>query len=216
MSGRFGADAVLPVGGDEPEDGGDEDEFDAEVEAVEDLLEAWVGVPAVTELHADVGEGKAPGPGAEKGIEVEAELGHAGDAGGEGDKGADDGEEASGNDGQAAVFLEEVLGAVEVVAAEEEEAAEALDGGAASPAADPVGGDGAEVAADGAGGRDQEEFRHARAEDVAGEGHDDLGGERDTGGFDGHEEGDSGEASGGDDGDDEGCDGGEDVLRHCV
>ena len=64
------------MGGDEPEDAGDENEFDAEVEAVEDGFEAGVGVPAVAELHADVGEGEAPGPGADEGVEVEAKLVH--------------------------------------------------------------------------------------------------------------------------------------------
>ncbi len=204
----FGADAVFPVGGDEPDDEGEEDEFYAEVEAVEDFLEAGVGVPTVAELHADVGEGEAPGPGAEKGVEVEAALGHAGDAGGKGDKGSDDGEETAEGDGAAAVLLKELLGAVEVVAAEEEEAAEALDGGSASPVADPIGRDGAEVAADGAGGGDEEELGGGGAEDKAGEGHDDFGGEGDAGGFDGHEQGDAGEAAGGDDADDEGGEGG--------
>ena len=47
---------------------------------------------------------------------MEAELGHFGDAGGEGDEGPDDGKEAGEEDGDAAVALEEVLGAVEVVA----------------------------------------------------------------------------------------------------
>ena len=41
----FFADAVFPVGDDEPEESDDENKFDCEVEAVEDLFEAWVGVP---------------------------------------------------------------------------------------------------------------------------------------------------------------------------
>jgi len=58
----FGADAVLPVGDYEPDEADDDDGFYAEVEAVEDLFEAGVGVPGGTELHADVGEGVAPRP----------------------------------------------------------------------------------------------------------------------------------------------------------
>ena len=59
---RFGADAVFPVGDDEPDDADEENSFDSEVKAVEDLFEAGIGVPAVAELHADPGEGVAPGP----------------------------------------------------------------------------------------------------------------------------------------------------------
>lgn len=42
---RLGADAVFPMGDDKPEEAGDEDEFDREVEAVKDLFEARIGVP---------------------------------------------------------------------------------------------------------------------------------------------------------------------------
>ncbi len=48
--------------------------FYAEMEAVEDLFEAGVGIPSGAQLHADVGEGVAPGPGADEGIDMEAEL----------------------------------------------------------------------------------------------------------------------------------------------
>src|ERR1700733_15867020 len=41
-SGCLCLDAVLPMGGDEPDDAGDEDEFDRQVEAMEDGLEARV------------------------------------------------------------------------------------------------------------------------------------------------------------------------------
>ncbi len=158
MTWRFlvGADAVAPVGPDEPDDGGDDEDFDAEVEAVEGGFEAGVGVPGLAELHADPGEDKAPGPGSEEGIEMEAELRHAGDAGGQGDEGADDGQEASEEDGDAAVLAEEVLGAGEVVGIEEDEAAPAGDEGAAAVCADPVSDEGAEIAAEGAGGGDAE------------------------------------------------------------
>ena len=50
--------------------------------------------------------------------------------------------------------------------------------------------------------------------EVAGEGHDDLGRERNAGRLDGHEESDAGVASGGDDGDDEGGECGDDFLGH--
>ena len=44
--GLFDADAVFPVGDDEPDKGGDDDQFDGEMEAVEDGFETWVGIPA--------------------------------------------------------------------------------------------------------------------------------------------------------------------------
>ena len=79
---RFSADAALPVGVDKPDDSCDEDQFDCEMKPVEDGLEAGVGVPVIAELHADVGKCIAPWPGADKCVKVEAELIHAGDAGG--------------------------------------------------------------------------------------------------------------------------------------
>ena len=109
------------------------------------------------ELHADVGERVAPGPGADEGVEVEAELVHLRDAGGKGDEGADDGQHAADEDGDGAEAVEEVIDAVEVVAAEEEIAAVALDHGAAAACADPVGGDGAEVRGQGCDGCEEDE-----------------------------------------------------------
>lgn len=47
VSGFFGADAILPVRVDEPDDSCEEDKFDDEMKAVEDLFEARVGLPAV-------------------------------------------------------------------------------------------------------------------------------------------------------------------------
>ena len=67
---------------EEPYDAGDENEFDAEVETMEDRLEAWVTLPSVAEFHADIGEDEAPGPRAEEGVEMKAELRHACDASG--------------------------------------------------------------------------------------------------------------------------------------
>src|SRR5207302_10204321 len=136
----------------------------------------------------------------------------SGYAGGKRDEGADHGQGSSDEDGETSIFFEEVFRAVEIVTAEEHEAAGAFDGGAASPGSEPVGGNGTEVTADGAGGGDPEEFELPGVDEVAGEGHDDLGGERDAGGFDAHEQGDAGVASGRDNGNDEGGQGGYDFL----
>ncbi len=40
----------------------------------DDLSRRRVGVPGCAELHAGPGEGVAPGPGADEGVDVEAEL----------------------------------------------------------------------------------------------------------------------------------------------
>jgi len=76
---------------------------------------------------------------------VEAELVHLRDAGGKGDEGANDGEHAADKDSDGAKAVEEMVDAVEVVAAEEKIAAVALDHGAASVGSDPIGGNGAKI-----------------------------------------------------------------------
>src|SRR5580698_9206123 len=90
----FGADAVLPVGDYEPDEADDDDGFYAEMEAVEDLFEARVGVPCCAELHTDVREGVAPGPGSNESVNVKAELVHLRNASRKRDEGADDGKHA--------------------------------------------------------------------------------------------------------------------------
>ena len=43
----FGANAILPMRVDEPDDTDEKDKFDREMEAVKDLFEARVGLPAI-------------------------------------------------------------------------------------------------------------------------------------------------------------------------
>jgi len=202
----LGADAVLPVRDDEPEEGGDDDDFDGEMEAVEDFFEVGVGVPGCAERHADVGENVAPGPGADEGVDVESQLVHLGDAGGKGDEGADDREHAADEDGDRAEAREEVIHAVEVVAAEEEIAAVAFDHRASAACADPVGGDGAEVGGEGSDGCEDDEVHLRVGEAPACERHDDFGGDGDAGGLDRHEENDRGVSASGNCGYEEGDD----------
>src|SRR6202167_1238904 len=97
---------------------------------------------------------------------------------------------------------------------EENEAAVASNEGATAPGAHPVGDGGTDVAAEGAGGGDQEKVEAAGVDQVAGEGHDDFGGEGDAGRLDRHEEGHARIAGGRDDGDDELGEGGEDSFAH--
>ena len=143
---------------------------------------------------------------------METKLRHSGYAGGKRDEGADHRQETSEENGETAIFLEKIFRAIEIVTAEEHEAAEALDGGAATPGAEPIGRDGTEIAADGAGGGHPKELELSGVDEIAGEGHDDLGGERDTGRFDAHEQGDACIATGGDNGNDEGGQGGYDFF----
>ena len=107
-----------------------------------------------------------------------------------------------------------MLGAVEVVAAEEDVFAEALDGGTAAPGTEPVGGDGAEVATDGSRGRYPEEIELAGMNEIPGEGHDDFGRQRNACRFNGHEERDAGVPTRGDDGDNEVGDVSQNLLGH--
>ena len=76
---------------------------------------------------------------------MELPLVHLCDACGKGDEGADDGQHAADEDGDGAEPVEEMVDAVEVVAAEEEIAAVALDHGASAARSDPIGGNRAEV-----------------------------------------------------------------------
>ena len=200
---RFSADAVLPMGSNEPGDADDEDEFDAEMEAVKDFLEAGIGVPGGAKAHADVSEGVAPGPGADEGVEVEAELVHPGNAGGKGNKGADNRKHAADEDGDGAEPVEEVIDQVKIAAAEKHVAAIALYHGPAAAGADPVGRNGAYVGGERGNGGKQDELGLGVSERVAGKRHDDLRRNGDAGRLNRHEEGDGGVAATGNKGDKE-------------
>jgi len=93
----------------EVDDSDDEGDDDDEIKAMQYVLEAGIGVPAVAEGCANVGEDVAPGPGADKGVKVKLAARHTGNSGGQGDEGAHDGEQASDEYGDAAVLLEEAL-----------------------------------------------------------------------------------------------------------
>src|SRR6202012_758464 len=102
-------------------------------------------------------------------IDMEAQLRHLCDPGGECDGGAHDGNKTSEEDGDAAVFVKEVLGAVEVVVVEQDEASVFGDEGSAAEGSDPVGDARAEVAADGSGKSYADQLQLAGVHEVAGE-----------------------------------------------
>src|SRR5277367_6108238 len=184
------------------------------MEAMEGSLEGRIGFPCLTELHSGVGKNKARGPRAEKGVDVEAKLVHAGDTGRQSDEGADDRQQATKEDCDRSVSSKEVIGTVEVAAVQQHEAAVFCDERTAAPGADPVGDKRSEVAAEGAGSGDSEEGEPTSMHEVTGEGHDDLRRQRDAGGFYGHEKGDADVSGGGDGDDDEVGEDGEDFLGH--
>ena len=103
------------MGPDKVGDSGEQNREDDAVEAVEPLLEAGVFVPLFAEAHADVSEGKAPWPGTDEGVNVEAQARHAGDSGGQSDKRANDGQKACEEDREGAPAGEEAVGEIEVV-----------------------------------------------------------------------------------------------------
>jgi len=137
---------------------------------------------------------------------MEAELVHLRDAGGEGDEGANDGQHATDEDRDGAEAGEKVVDAIEIVAAEEEEATVTLDHGPTAVCADPVGGDGAEVGGQGCDCREDDEIELRVRQSVAGEGHDDFRRYGDAGGLDRHEEDDTEVTAACDEGDEDGND----------
>src|SRR5882757_6937419 len=175
----------------EPDEADNKDQFDSEVEAMEDSLELRVGVPLRAELHADVGQRVAPGPGTNEGVDVEAELVHLRNTGGESDKGADDGKHASDQHSDGAEAGEEVIDKVEIAPTEEHPAAVALNHGASTTSTDPVGRDGTEVRGQRSNGRKDDELQLRRGKGVACEGHDDFRGDGNAGGLDCHEQDDT-------------------------
>ena len=175
------------MGSDEPNDAGNQNELDAEMEAVEDGLEAGVRVPLVAELHADVRQRVAPGPGAEEGVDVEAELVHLCYAGGKGDEGAHDGEHAADQHGDGPIACEEVIYEIEVALAKEHVAAVTLDHGASAAGAYPVGRNGAKVGGKRRDGGEDDEIELTVSEGIASERHDDFRRNGNAGRLDCHE-----------------------------
>src|SRR5205807_2843788 len=117
-----------------------------------------------------------------------------------------DGEHAADEHGNGAVAVEEAIDEIEIAPAEKEIAAVTLDHRAASACADPVGGDRAEIRGQGRDGREDDEIELHVGEGVAGERHDDFGGDGDAGRLDRHEEDDAGVTSAGDETDEDGYD----------
>src|ERR1039458_5903134 len=83
-----GAYAILPVRPEEPDNPAQQQDSYDRVELMEVLAER---APVLAELHAEVSQHETPGPRSEESIDVEFAARHAGDSGGQRDKGADHG-----------------------------------------------------------------------------------------------------------------------------
>src|SRR5947207_2360344 len=96
----FPSPAVFQMRPHVPNGAADDDSDDNAVETMHEGLEAGIGVPALSELLANIGESIAPGPGAQERIELELSLRHARDACGERDEGADHRQQPADDEGR--------------------------------------------------------------------------------------------------------------------
>src|SRR5208282_5069485 len=122
-----GAQAILPVRPEEPDDPAQQHDSDDRVELMEVLAER---APVLAEFHAEVSQRETPGPRPEESIDVEFAARHAGDAGGQRDKGADH--------GHVSPAHKEAVGPVEFTVAHQDPAAVTYDQRAPAVAADLI------------------------------------------------------------------------------
>src|SRR5579863_1707430 len=157
------------------------------MKAVKSLFETRIGVPLLSEFHADVGKHEAPRPRPDKGVGMKTKLRHAGDAGRKRDKCAHNGQKARDQYRHRAVLIEEIGHSMQVVMAHQDPTAIALDQRAAALCADPIGNDGTEIATEGSCGSSPYQVEAVQISQVAGERHDDLGWKGNAGRFNAHE-----------------------------
>src|ERR1700719_3057288 len=147
---------------------------------------------------------------------MKACAGHAGNSGGQSDEGADNGEHSGNDDCEITPADEEAVGPVQFAATHQDPAAIFFHQRAAPVTADLVSDQRSKVASDGSGGGCPEQFHCALVHQVAGEWHDQFGGRRNAGGFNGHQDGEAAVSGGGDYGFDEAKKNGENVFSHGV
>src|ERR1035441_4725193 len=114
-----GAQPILPVRPEEPDDPAQQQNSDDGVELMEVLAER---APVLAEFHAKVGQHETPGPRSEESIDVEFAARHAGDSGGQRDKGADHGQQARNEYGHVSPAQKEAVGPVEFTVAHQDPA----------------------------------------------------------------------------------------------
>ena len=197
----------------EPDDPGQQQDSDDRVEFMEVLAER---APVLAEFHAEVGQRETPGPRSEESIDVEFAARHAGDSGGQRDKCADHGQQARNEHGHISPALKEAVSPVQFAAAHQDPASVALDQRASAVAADFVGDERAQIASDRAGRRRPDQLHRAGIDEVAGEGHDQFGRQRNARGLNRHEQRDAGIAGRRHEGIDEDEKQGEDFFGHAI
>src|SRR5882762_2645125 len=121
-----GPNPVLPVRPHEPNDPGSESQTDNHVELVEVLPQ---GAPVLAQLHAKIGQGKAPRPGTEEGVDVEAAPRHARDARRQSDERADNRQQAGQENSGVTPAQKEAVGPVQFAPAEQDVATVFFDQG---------------------------------------------------------------------------------------
>ena len=181
---------MFPVPPDVPADPEDHRGDHDPVEAVQHLLEQGVAVPALAQFEPGIRQRIAPEPGAEEGINLELDLVHAGDARGQCYEGADDRQKPAHEHGDAAEALEEPVRPVQIPPAHQDVRAPAVDEGPAAVKSDRISDRRADIAAERACGGDQEEIETSGEGQVSRKRHDDLGGQRNAGRFDRHQDDD--------------------------
>src|SRR5690349_5570061 len=132
--GTVALDVIVDVIGD----GGGEQGQNEDIQPVEDSAELGCLVDLVAELEADEGEDKGPGKRAGEGEQQELAEVHAGDAGGQGDVGAHDRQQAREERDGGAVVCEPAVRAVGVGLGDEDVAAVLEQQWATTGGADPV------------------------------------------------------------------------------
>ena len=128
---------------------------------------------------------------------------HPGNAGGQGDKGSHHREQARQKHRDRSIFQKEMRGAVQVVPAEQNILAKTLHQRTAAMRPDPIGHRRTQIAANGAGRGHPQKLKPAGVNQVAGERHDDLRGQRNAGRLNAHQQRNPQVARGRNDGNDE-------------
>src|SRR5580704_9767031 len=123
---------------------------------------------------------------------------HASNSCGQSDEGADYRQQPGYEDGEISPAGEKSIGPIQFAPAHQNPAAVFFYQRTAAVASDLVCDQRSQVATDGSGGGDPKELHCALVDQVAGEGHDQFGGQGYAGRFDGHEEGEAAVAGHGD------------------
>src|ERR1019366_4206749 len=130
-----GAQPILPVRPEEPDDPAQQQDSDDRVELMEVLAER---APVLAEFHAEVSQHETPGPRSEESIDVEFAARHAGDSGGQRDKGADHGQQARNEYGHPPQAKKEGVAPLDSTGPHQDPASVPHDRGAPAVAADLV------------------------------------------------------------------------------